>query len=68
MKPFDKFARALSEAKTARQLNQIGLQVIQDRTLISMELYHLGRLAGMQLCAVIVNRKPSTQAEVRPKS
>ncbi len=51
MKSFDKFAQAIAAAQTVHKLNQLDLDIVQDRTLLPMELYHLGRLAGMRRLA-----------------
>ena len=40
---FDKWWNLLTMAKSVRRLNQLDLQIVQDKTLLSFEVYALGR-------------------------
>jgi hypothetical protein len=56
MKKLDFYAARTVAARSRRALNNVGLEVIQDASLLSMEVYHLGKLAGIQLRGIL-NRK-----------
>lgn len=52
MSNFNQWASAIGRAKSARRLSSLKLLIVQDRTLLPMELVHLGSLAGTMQCSL----------------